>query len=393
MKFKLISILLIASLIASTLPVGTYAVAAPSTGEDIVLELDTKLDVEGFIENMNKEIEDIYGIDSSSIKFEVSTKFGTAKIYQVYLIKGNAEEFLGYTFAYGNPFGDKKTIETKRGKKTVYRYLGKALKSTSDPNDGFTNIEFPYDAYSGWTFPDLLPGSGYHSTFIEYPWLGSEDKVGKRLDSSINFAFYSNKTATGKLKQQIVTGLVLVHPEMVSKNLGPDGRVPAEDIKKLEQIPWEKHVHIYQPPTYSAWGMGVIWHKSKRDGKIWYKTIPIAPYQLVESKYGIITLGFLDDGKVGTIDILESVDSKNQERLLKTISEDVVVQLSSFWEQFYRYTISNYGKDPYNVSDEEFDNAFDEFYNSYSEKEALATAYSDVYWYQSTPSNRPKERE
>lgn len=55
--------------------------------------------------------------------------------------------------------------------------------------------------------------------------------------------------------------------------------------------------------------------------------------------------------------------------------------------------VSNYGKDPYNVSDEEFDNAFDEFYNSYSEKEALATAYSDVYWYQSTPSNRPKERE
>ncbi|HHY41829.1 MAG TPA: hypothetical protein GX514_03150 [Thermoanaerobacterales bacterium] len=305
-RLKLISILIIASLIVSTLPAGTYAVAAPSSKEDITLELDTKFDVEGFIENMNKEIQDIYGISNDSVRFEVSTKFGTAKIYQVYRIKGNAEEFLGYTFAYGNPFGDKKTIETKKGKKTVYRYLGKALKSTSDPDDGFTNIEFPYDDYSGWTFPDLLPGSEYHSTFIEYPWIKSESKIGKQLSIAINGAFYSNKTATIKLKQQIVTGLVLVHPELVSKNLGPDGRVPAEDIKKLEQIPWEKYVHIYQPPTYSAWGMGVIWHRNKQTGKVWYKTIPIAPYSVVQSKYAIITAGFISDEIADTIDIIET---------------------------------------------------------------------------------------
>lgn len=136
-KLKLVSILIIASLIASMLPTGTYAIAAPSPKENIVLELDTKYNVEGFIETMNKELQDIYGIDSSTIKFEVSNKFGKAKIYQVYRVGGSNKEFLGYTFAYGNPFGDTKKITTEKGTKTVYRYLGKALKSTDDKEEGF----------------------------------------------------------------------------------------------------------------------------------------------------------------------------------------------------------------------------------------------------------------
>lgn len=334
-KLKLVSILVIASLIMSILPAGTYAVAAPSSRENIILEPDTKFDVEGFIETMNKELQDIYGIPPAEVGFTASTEFGKAKIYQVYRIKGDTEEFLGYTFAYGNPFGDKKTITTDKGKKTVYRYLGKALYSTKDPDDGFTNIEFPNDDYSGWTFPDLLPGSGYKSTFVEYPWLDPEVKIGKRLSKTVNNAFYSNKTATIKLKQQIVAGLVLVHPELVSKNLGPDGRVPAEDIKKLEQIPWEKYVHIYQPPTYSAWGMGAIWHRNRQTGKVWYKTIPIAPYSVVQSKYAIITAGFISDEIVDTIDIIET-DKGDGYRYLQFMS-DLMTSLTDIYKELWKH--------------------------------------------------------
>lgn len=368
---KFISILLLAVLLVGMIPAGSFAATSYSKGENIKVEPDATVKVEEFLQQMNKEMADIYGIDTNELNFPVSTKFGKAKIYKITGIIGGEEKDFGYTFAYGEPYGYENGIP---------RYLGRARYSTDDPNDGFTNIGFPYDAYGGWTFPDLLPGSKYGSTFIEKPWEHPE-LIGKRLNGGIDRVFYDNPTAKGKLREQIDLGIKLVHPELVG------------DPEKFSQIPWEKYVHIYQPPTYSAWGMGVIWHK-RPGGNPWYKTIPIAPYKLVEeAKYGIITLGFLDDGKVGTIDILESVDSKNQERLLKTISEDVVVQLSSFWEQFYRYMVSNYGKDPYNASDEEFDNVFDEFYNSYSEKDALATAYSDVYRYQSTTSNRPKERE
>jgi hypothetical protein len=98
-------------------------------------------------------------------------------------------------------------------------------------------------------------------------------KVGKKLGNTMNQLFYGNETAVNKIKQQIVLGLILVHPDLVSKNIGPGGKIPEDDVKALEAIPWEKYVHIYQPPTYNAWGMGCIWHKDKSDGQIWYKTI------------------------------------------------------------------------------------------------------------------------
>jgi len=314
-KSKIVSLLVLASFLISLVPSGAVAVAAttPSYFESIKMERDESIDVGNFVNDLNKEVLELYNIDlkQRKLEFKTSNNLGLpAKLYQVYYIdpKTKTKEFYGYTLAYGNPYGndknDKKTVAYADGtKETVYRYLGKTLLATNDPEDGFTNISFPYDSYSGWTFPGLEKSK----SFIGYPWVGSVEKVGKRLNPMFNEVFYNNETALTKIKQQIVLGLILVHPDLVSKNIGPDGKIPEDDIKALEAIPWEKYVHIYQPPTYSAWGMGVIWHKGKSDGKIWYKTIPIAPYQLVESKYGIITLGFLDDGKVGTIDILESV--------------------------------------------------------------------------------------
>jgi hypothetical protein len=45
--------------------------------------------------------------------------------------------------------------------------------------------------------------------------------------------------------------------------------------------------------------MGCIWHKDNSDGQIWYKTIPIAPYKIVEeAKYGIFSLGFIDEKRL-----------------------------------------------------------------------------------------------
>ncbi|MDN5300939.1 MAG: hypothetical protein PWQ60_453 [Thermoanaerobacteraceae bacterium] len=391
---KIIGLILTVSLFVGLFPVGSLASGLSggdvSKGTNVRVDPDTTMNVAEFLGKMNSELVEIYGIKPENLSFPQTIANGkyAARVYKVKGLSEGKWTDYGYIFAYGAPYGETAKINYGGESVIVSRYLGRAGYKPDDPGSDFTNIAFPYDTKVTWTFPDLLPNGKANSPMIEYPWQNREaqqeikSQLGQKLNRRADDIFYSqNPEAKQKLIEQIKLGIQLVHPELVG------------DPAKFNQIPWEKYVHIYQPPTYTAWGMGCIWHKDNDDGDIWYKTIPIAPYKLVESKYGIITLGFLDDDKVGTIDILESVDSKNQERLLKTISEDVVVQLSNFWEQFYRYMVSNYGKDPYNASDEEFDNAFDEFYNSYSEKDALATAYSDVYRYQSTPSNRPKERE
>ena len=253
----------------SLMPVTSFA-ASTSYKEDIRVEEDKDIDVEDFISKMNQEMEKIYNIHTDGVNFTVSTQFGKATVYKISKI--STAQDLGYVLVYGKPFGSIKTVNGKK----VRRYLGKARYSTNDPNDGFTNIGFPYDVYSGWKFPDLLPGSGYDSKFIENPWVNSEDKIGKDITSFIDIVFYENPVAKSKIKKQIALGIKIVHPELVG------------DESKFDQIPWEKYVHIYQPPTYNSWGMGVIWHNGP-GGKVFYKTIPIAPFCLVESKYVIMT--------------------------------------------------------------------------------------------------------
>jgi hypothetical protein len=376
-KFKkVLSMIITISLLVGLFPASSLASGISGgdviKGTNVRIDPDTTVNVTEFLKKMNNELVEIYGIDSKDLKFPEAIADGKYKA-RIYKVRGLSEgkwTDYGYIFAYGAPYGDTAKINYDGELVIVSRYIGRAGYTPDDPGSEFTNIAFPYDTKVTWTFPDLLEDGKAKSPMIPWPWENRKaqqeiySQLGQKINKKADNIFYrQGSEAQKKIIDQIKLGIQLVHPELVG------------DPAKFNQIPWEKYVHIYQPPTYTAWGMGCIWHKDNSDGQIWYKTIPIAPYQLVESKYGIITLGFLDDGKVGTIDILESVDSKNQERLLKTISEDVVVQLSSFWEQFYRYMVSNYGKDPYNASDEEFDNAFDEFYDSYSEKDALTTAY------------------
>lgn len=256
-RSKFISILLLAVLLVGTIPAGSLAATSYSKGENIKIEPDATVKVEEFLQQMNKEMADIYGIDTNELNFPVSIKFGKAKIYKIKGIIDGSEKDFGYTFAYGEPYGYENGIP---------RYLGKARYSTDDPKDGFTNIAFHYDAYYGWKFPDLMPDAKYGSPFIEEPWRwfrSHPNNQGKylSLDSSVDRAFYDNPSNKEKLVAQIKLGIQLVHPELVG------------DPAKFNQIPWEKYVHIYQPPTYTAWGMGCIWHKDKSDGQIWYKTI------------------------------------------------------------------------------------------------------------------------
>ena len=257
-KSKLVGIMLIAVLLVGMLPTGSFAATTYSKGDNVIVEPAKGIKVEEFLGQMNKELAELYDIDTEELNFPVSISLGSAKVCKITGIKDNGtREDYGYTFAYGEPYGYEKGIP---------RYLGKTRYSTKDQSDGFTNIAFPYDAYYGWTFPDLMPDAKYGSPFIEKPWewfWAHPNNQGKylNLNGSVDNAFYDNTSNKEKLVAQIKLGIQLVHPELVG------------DPAKFNQIPWEKYVHIYQPPTYTAWGMGCIWHKDKSDGQIWYKTI------------------------------------------------------------------------------------------------------------------------
>ena len=265
---KLVSILVMATILLGVFPASPSASGLTSgdaaKGTNIKVEPVSSIDVKSFIDTMNKEMVEIYGIKNGVLELPEAIASGKlkAKVYTVSVYVDGKWVELGYIFAYGDPFKYTKNDIAIVDGKTVYRYMGKAGYDVDDPGYDYTNIEFPYDAYVGWTFPDLLPGAKYGSPMISEPWR-KPGIIKKTLNKAADSVFYEqgNQDAKQKLIDQIKLGIQLVHLELVG------------DPAKFNQIPWEKYVHIYQPPTYTAWGMGCIWHKDKSDGQIWYKTI------------------------------------------------------------------------------------------------------------------------
>ncbi|RCX07877.1 hypothetical protein DFR58_14811 [Anaerobacterium chartisolvens] len=64
-----------------------------------------------------------------------------------------------------------------------------------------------------------------------------------------------------------------------------DGSFEQKDASGNYVIPWYKYVHILQPPTKEALGLGVMVHYSS--GQYWYVTLPIAPTKAVEAVAGV----------------------------------------------------------------------------------------------------------
>ena len=271
---RFIGLLLTVSLLVGLFPAGSLASVISggdvSKGTNIRIDPDTTVNVVEFLKKMNDELVEIYGIKSEDLHFpeEIANGKYAARVYKVRSLSEGKWTGYGYIFAYGAPYGDTKKVNYDGELVTVRRYLGKAGYTPGDPGSEFTNIAFPYDTKVTWTFPDLLPNGKANSSMMEYPWGDRKaqqeikNQLGQDINKKADDIFYSQyPEAKQKIIDQIKLGIQLVHPELVG------------DPAKFNQIPWEKYVHIYQPPTYSSWGMGCIWHKDKSDGQIWYKTI------------------------------------------------------------------------------------------------------------------------
>lgn len=159
-------------------------------------------------------------------------------------------------FAYGSPWGDK-----KQGN---YRYLGYTKDGL-----GFTNIKFPCDS------KDLLSKYIEDLNWIEYPW---DDKLVRQTLSSMGETDIRKDPffdCLYEFRSLAYKGLQLEKNENGRALAGP----------RAGSVPWEKYIHVYQPPTEYICGIGRMWNKKIINGKpaAYYKTVILVPYGVMNS--------------------------------------------------------------------------------------------------------------
>lgn len=157
------------------------------------------------------------------------------------------------TLAYGSPWGD-----YRQGN---YRYLGYTRDGL-----GFTNISFPDDT------KDLQTKYIENLNWIEYPW--KNDLVKQAI---------SNK-GEGKLHRDPVFDCLLATRDLAYKGLQLEKNVNGRPLAgpKAGSVPWEKYIHVYQPPTEYLSGLGRMWNVKVINGKpvAYYKTVVLVPYSV-----------------------------------------------------------------------------------------------------------------
>jgi hypothetical protein len=157
------------------------------------------------------------------------------------------------TLAYGNPWG-----EHKQGN---YRYLGYTKDGL-----GFTNINFPDDS------KDLQTKYIEDLNWIEYPW---EDYLVRQA--------LSNR-GEGKLARNPIFDCLLATRDLAYKGLQLEKNKNGRSLAgpRAGSVPWEKYIHVYQPPTEYLSGLGRMWNIKIINGKpvAYYKTVVLVPYSV-----------------------------------------------------------------------------------------------------------------
>lgn len=145
------------------------------------------------------------------------------KYYDINKINRDVYERYG-ALVYGEEHGDKKGNE--------YRYLG----YTREENEDFNNPIFPRDDWAGGYLDDR--------NWIKEPW---EEGLCKRNE------FDNNPDYEAAIVHELETNY--------------------KDIYKDTFKDWYKYMHILQPPTDYAPGLGCMWHRNSAG--LWYTAINI----------------------------------------------------------------------------------------------------------------------
>ncbi|MCG8538873.1 MAG: hypothetical protein MJA82_02900 [Clostridia bacterium] len=192
-------------------------------------------------------IEEALSAANSEIKEEYSTIN-----YDYFLIKNLNNKAIEENMYFDRTlfvYGEKNGFNASSGH---YRYLGETMAG-----EPFSNIFHPLDVWGGGTLEDYR--------WIQFPW--------ENFKVATPNVFNGNPEYLDSMKK----GLELYNPDLYNPGDNTD---------------WSKYVQILQPPTHYTWGMGRMWNTGKKTNpdtsRIYYKTVPMAPFYLVEELEPII---------------------------------------------------------------------------------------------------------
>lgn len=214
---------------------------------------DERLDV------INQQINNIFGINSSEVFFEMSSSKGN--INQIALMTSDLNNIQIY---YGSPPVDQYNWKGKMQN----RLLGYA--SDGGPYD---NQDFPWD--NGWNGVQIQA-----QNLVKEPWRNPKT----RTKGAQNNQFNGNTI----LEQSILDGLNADFSGHKGKDHVPSNILnPAyaerlvyqTSSKPTEGGDWVDYVYIEQPPTYDSWGYGRVWIEYPGTPTVTYLSIRLAPFK------------------------------------------------------------------------------------------------------------------
>lgn len=162
-------------------------------------------------------------------------------------------------------YGTPQVIPDNEFKNGRYRFFGQTMMG-----EAYVNELFPMDAWSGGFLNDRA--------WIPSPWDNNVTYRGGKIKSNdITNAINTDPTLRSKINKAIHIGLSIFYGNKYNAfSSNPLDKI--YDESRGASTDWAQYVHILQPPTDFTWGMGVMFHRL--GGKYWYKTVPIAPFQL-----------------------------------------------------------------------------------------------------------------
>lgn len=272
MRIRITSLIVLITILLNIIPVSA-------------IEIDS---VDKALELANKSLIERYGINPDIFQFPKQTEVnGVMEKINPYLAtgqwakgnlnKGDFSEDMGFILAYGKPFD----FDSVTGR---HRYLGYTVYG-----DEFTNILFREDGHNEWFFEE--------EDWIDMPWKYPKTKG---IKTTVRNDF-DNPEYQSKINENIKLGILSCYPTRV------------KDYNKFNSIDFTRYVHILQPPTEYAWGMGRLWHWI--NGTVWYITVGIAPFNMVENQPILVSITENEDGTTTSVTFENAVVLGNEVQL------------------------------------------------------------------------------
>jgi hypothetical protein len=151
--------------------------------------------------------------------------------------------------------------------------------------ENFTNVEHPFDVLDVQYLDQL--------NWVPDPWVSA---TAQQIDAMIagNYGISEKTWIDGKryvghsqhdMRLEVYNGILNTDPQLVADE-SPDN-LP---------VPWEDYLHVWDPPTYWTWGMGIMYNIGSdmsltldQATTVYYKTVPLPPWVMALQPQLVVT--------------------------------------------------------------------------------------------------------